>query len=382
MMPNQPAFPTVVMGDLHGRRDLLLEALVQLGLADAAGRWTGDTRRLILVGDVIDRGPEPLGTLDFLMQLQGEARTAGGDVTCLLGNHEWMALRAGVGDHASRMNWAYNGAGAELKQWADRHSLTWDERDMPYPEAFYAEFGPDGVYGGWLRTCPVTCRVGEYVIVHAGWTPTDPDGVAEANAIFAGAPAAAKPFLAALDAVRQQLWARNQSETDLIAACGRLGCRGLITGHTPQPGIRSSAGGRLIQIDTGIYFTGVWTALGVTADGGLWALMDSQDPVPLPADGLVPLPPGRWEQAEEVPPPPRYGPGDLVRMYRAPDGSWCQYLRVDGMTEWYGYPAYAGRYINYSDGAWTVRSGTYICNRTDEFGRPAAPDEVPADLLR
>jgi hypothetical protein len=381
MTPNLPAFPTVIIGDLHGRRDLLRAALNALGLLDAADRWTGGGRRLILLGDLLDRGPEPLSTLDLVIRLQADARAAGGELTCLMGNHEWMALRAGAGDHACRMNWGFNGAGADLREWASRRSLTCDELELPYPEAFYAEFGPEGEYGRWLRSCPVACRVGEYVAVHAGWTPADPDSVEEANAIVAGAPTAGKPFLAALDAVQALLWARNQSETDLAAACRRLGCRALIAGHTPQPGLRSTAGGKLVQIDTGMYVTGIWTALGVAADGSLWALMAGQAPVPMPAEGFVPLAPGEWDQAEEVPPAPQYGPGALIRMYRAPDGAWRQYLLVEAMGEFYGYPAYTGRYLTYSNGAWTARPGTYPCARIDNFGRPAAADEVPSHLL-
>ncbi|HYG60423.1 MAG TPA: metallophosphoesterase, partial [Symbiobacteriaceae bacterium] len=167
----QGTFPTVVMGDLHGRRDLLLRALVELGLADESGQWTGGSRRLIQLGDVIDRGPEPLGAMDLLMGLQAGARAVGGDLICLLGNHEMMALRAAAGEHASRLTWALNGAASGYREWMDREGLTGDETELPYPDAFFGLFSYDSPYGRWIRSHQVAAQAGGYVVVHAGWTP-------------------------------------------------------------------------------------------------------------------------------------------------------------------------------------------------------------------
>ena len=64
--------PVAVIGDIHGRADLLKKLLAKLGKA----------MRVFFVGDVIDRGPDSFGVVEQLM-----ARGAAG----VRGNHEeWM----------------------------------------------------------------------------------------------------------------------------------------------------------------------------------------------------------------------------------------------------------------------------------------------------
>lgn len=63
--------PAAVIGDIHGRLDLLDRLLARLG-----------SRRIVVMGDVIDRGPDTRGVIDRLI-----ARNALG----ILGNHEqWL----------------------------------------------------------------------------------------------------------------------------------------------------------------------------------------------------------------------------------------------------------------------------------------------------
>lgn len=381
-MPSNALMETVVLGDLHGRRDLLEKALRDLGLIDEAGHWSGGIRQLVLMGDVIDRGPEPLGALDLLLQLQTEAAASGGRVTCLLGNHEFMAVRAAAGDHAYRMWWTYNGAGANYQEWLRREGLEGDERDLPYPAPFYALFSAAGRYGRWIRTWPVAVRLGDYVAVHGGWPPAGPAVLEEANAAYAGADDA---YLAALSGAmlpfEEALWARHQPAEEIDSACARLGCCGLIIGHTPVAGITLSHGGRLIQVDTGMLRTSVWTALGIDDQGGLWALMDGAEPIRLGADGIVPLPDRPAEKAEAQPEPPLYGPGALIRLYRAPDGAWSRYLLIRGLAQFYGYPAYQGHFLTGEDGRWSTQPMTWPTARVDYFGCPADPCEVPDEVV-
>lgn len=367
-MPDYPAYPTIFLGDLHGNRRLLQRALTALGLTDEAGHWIGGVRRLIQVGDMVDRGPEPLGTIDFLIRLQAEARAAGGEVVCLLGNHELYALKAAAGDHEARIGWTYNGAGADLTEWAGRRAEACDPMVMPYPEGFYAEFGPDGAYGRWLRSLPVAWRAGDYVAVHAGWTPDGPASVEEANALRADAPS-----------LHGLVWARNQPEAEIAAACERLGCRGLIAGHSVQTGIKSSWDGRLIQIDVGMYHFGTWAAVGLDEAGAPWALVEGAAPAAITGDGLVPVP--RPEPEADAPaqegPAPRYAPGAVLRIYEAADGSYRQYMLIEGFGEMLGYPAYTGKLLTYAGDRWSTRPSTYFCGRVDQFARPAEPNCVP-----
>lgn len=67
---------TIVIGDVHGCIDELKDLLeaVEFQLFD----------RLILLGDLIDRGPDPAAVVDLALSLNAE---------CVMGNHEEKALR-------------------------------------------------------------------------------------------------------------------------------------------------------------------------------------------------------------------------------------------------------------------------------------------------
>lgn len=66
---------TFVIGDIHGEYEQLKELLTKMNF--------GEQDKLYVLGDVVDRGPEPIRALQFLMGLP--------NCTCLVGNHECMA---------------------------------------------------------------------------------------------------------------------------------------------------------------------------------------------------------------------------------------------------------------------------------------------------
>ena len=67
---------TYVMSDIHGQYDMFMKLLDKINLKD--------TDTLYILGDVLDRGPHPIRTLQKLMEMP--------NVICLVGNHELMAL--------------------------------------------------------------------------------------------------------------------------------------------------------------------------------------------------------------------------------------------------------------------------------------------------
>src|SRR5688572_2295159 len=91
----QDAARIVAIGDIHGEFDGFKRILQAAGLADASGRWTGGRTQLIQTGDYTDRGTGTRAVLDLLMQLESQAKSAGGRAFALLGNHEVMNL---IGD--------------------------------------------------------------------------------------------------------------------------------------------------------------------------------------------------------------------------------------------------------------------------------------------
>ncbi|MGW4520372.1 metallophosphoesterase [Amycolatopsis sp. NPDC004378] len=83
---------TYVVGDVHGHRDELVEALRAEGLVDDEDNWSGGEDQLWFLGDFVDRGPDGVGAIDLVMRLEAQAAEAGGQVQTLLGNHEILAL--------------------------------------------------------------------------------------------------------------------------------------------------------------------------------------------------------------------------------------------------------------------------------------------------
>ena len=79
--------PFDVIGDIHGELGKLVELLGHLGYQEKAGAFRHSDRTAIFVGDLIDRGPKQLDTVN-LVQRMVEA----GAAQCIMGNHEFNAI--------------------------------------------------------------------------------------------------------------------------------------------------------------------------------------------------------------------------------------------------------------------------------------------------
>ncbi len=90
----QQARSAYVISDIHGELRALHKLLRQHKLIDGHEHWSGESKVLWFLGDLVDRGHDSIGVLDLVMRLQEEAKAAGGEVHCLLGNHEMLLLAA------------------------------------------------------------------------------------------------------------------------------------------------------------------------------------------------------------------------------------------------------------------------------------------------
>lgn len=70
-----------------GSSTRLVALLTHLGYPETGGSWQHPDRTTIFVGDLIDRGPKQLATVE-LVRTMVEAGTA----RCILGNHEFNAI--------------------------------------------------------------------------------------------------------------------------------------------------------------------------------------------------------------------------------------------------------------------------------------------------
>ncbi len=169
----------VAVSDLHGAHEAFVETLAGAGLIDGSGDWAGGAARLVVNGDIVDRGDASRASLDLLMRLEPQAAAAGGGVHVVLGNHDVMNL---VGDlrYVARGEFAAF-AGDETRAQRDAayarfvaaapRPLTRAEFDERFPPGFFAHraaFSASGRYGRWLLGKPVALRIGDTLFVHAG----------------------------------------------------------------------------------------------------------------------------------------------------------------------------------------------------------------------
>lgn len=176
----------VAIADVHGAFDAMVETLKQANVIDDELSWSGDKTHLVIVGDILDRGPKSRNAMDLLMRLEGEASAAGGVVQVVIGNHESMNL---VGDlrYVSKAEYAAF-ADDETAEERERWFVAYEKRranestpenlrdkfDQQFPAGFFAlrrAFGPDGKYGAWLLAKPVIAVVNGTAFVHGGLSP-------------------------------------------------------------------------------------------------------------------------------------------------------------------------------------------------------------------
>ena len=177
----------VAIADVHGAYDAMVETLGNAGILDETKSWAGDDAHLVILGDLLDRGPDSRAAMDLLMRLEGEAEAAGGRVHVLIGNHEAMNL---VGDlrYVSRAEYAAF-AGDESAEMRDRWFDAWSSRnaagendpavlrntfEQRFPPGFFAHrqaFSSTGKYGKWLLSKPIIVVVNDTAFVHGGVSP-------------------------------------------------------------------------------------------------------------------------------------------------------------------------------------------------------------------
>ncbi|MEX1660583.1 metallophosphoesterase family protein [Thioclava sp. 15-R06ZXC-3] len=182
-----PQDPVCVIGDLHGRADLL-DAMFER-ISDQPG---SERARVITVGDMIDRGPE---SARVLSTLQAAQRAAPQRMICLMGNHERMMLDFLISPDAQTVRWLKLGGAATLRS----YGLSLPDMTRPDTDALDAlrmdlarAIGPNLL--SWLDSRPLYWREGGLAVTHAGADPyhplerQNPDALLWGHARFGTAP--------------------------------------------------------------------------------------------------------------------------------------------------------------------------------------------------
>jgi len=141
-----------VIGDVHGQFDKLVGLLSYMGYRETGGAWRHPDRSVVFVGDLIDRGPKQLATVDLARRMV-EAGSARG----VMGNHEFNAIA-----------WATPVPDIPGKFLRDHHKPGNREQHA----AFLGEV--EGTHlqkeiTEWFKTLPLWLDLGGIRVVHACW---------------------------------------------------------------------------------------------------------------------------------------------------------------------------------------------------------------------
>ena len=215
------------VGDIHGRLDLLEDLLAKI-YAELQHRPAPKTL-LVFVGDLIDRGPSSAQVIERLRTYS----RPGIQPVFLLGNHEEVLLRILAGDAQLINKWRQFGGAECLQSYGvDPQQLS----DVSEAEALaIVRSAIPRSHAEFLGSFVDSCRLGDYLFVHAGIRP----GIAVEQQSQADIRWIREPFLL------------DDSDHGFV----------VVHGHTICEQVEERP--NRIGIDTGAYRTNVLTALAL-----------------------------------------------------------------------------------------------------------------------
>ena len=199
----------------------------------------------MITGDVFDRGPKTTEALWLLYALEAQAKTAGGEVHLLIGNHEAITMAGDV----RYLN----------KKYADvaRHLNT----------SYQQMFDNNSVLGRWLRSKPVIIQVNDMLFMHGGLHPDYQNlkmSMQEVNEKYRQSLGLSKAQFKADEVLNflygslGPLWYRGYFKdpklpaANLSALMQQMKVNRIVVGHTTMDGVYAHYQGSVISIDSGI----------------------------------------------------------------------------------------------------------------------------------
>jgi len=142
-----------IIGDIHGHHDKLKALLIKMGYSKKNGSYSCPERKVLFVGDYIDRGPKIRETLELVRNM-----VESGNAIALMGNHEYNALcfhfQETTGGHLRK----------HLIKNVIQHYETlrqFQNRQEEYED-----------YLEWFKTLPLFFENEQFRAVHACWDAT------------------------------------------------------------------------------------------------------------------------------------------------------------------------------------------------------------------
>lgn len=148
-----------IIGDVHGRARALEDLLARLGYVQGPqGHAHPEGRKVVFLGDFIDRGPEQKRALEIV-----RAMVASGNAVAIMGNHEFNAIC-----YATQAP----GGGYVRTHDADHdHQHARFLAEFPFGSPEHREVI------AWFKTLPVYRDFGNFRAVHACWDDESKDAI-------------------------------------------------------------------------------------------------------------------------------------------------------------------------------------------------------------
>lgn len=143
-----------LIGDIHGYADHLTRLLAKLGYHERQGLWQHPERKVIFLGDFVDRGPAQVEVVAI-----ARAMIEQGEALAVMGNHEFNAVAWATPDPE------------RPGQFMRKHSTS----NRLQHEAFLEQVGEGSSLHldmiEWFKTLPLYLDLPELRAVHACWHP-------------------------------------------------------------------------------------------------------------------------------------------------------------------------------------------------------------------
>lgn len=233
----------LAISDIESNYKTFRDFLINSKVIDKDLNWIFGKNHLVLVGDFIDRSYFTTQVLWFIYKLEQDAKSKGGTVHYILGNHEIMNMQ---GNHRYAKS-KYNVVATIL-----------DKKQFQL-------YDTTSFLGRWMNSKNTLEVINGYLFVHGGITPEIPDinlNINQMNETIRKN--YYKPYYPKKDgnkitemltsSKKSPYWYRGYfkedlSQDDINKGLEKFNAKGVIVGHTVQSKIKRKYEGKVIAID-------------------------------------------------------------------------------------------------------------------------------------
>jgi len=147
-----------IIGDIHGHADALEALLVKLGYQLIEGIYQHDHKKVIFLGDFIDRGPQQRQVINLVRPM-----IENGFALSVMGNHEFNAICYGT----------LGNDGEPLRE----NSIEKKKQHQAFLTA-YSNVNERNSVIDWFKTLPIYLEIDGIRVIHASWNELELEIVA------------------------------------------------------------------------------------------------------------------------------------------------------------------------------------------------------------